>query len=183
MKTKLIVFVFMLLLSLFITTPKIQAQEKASRSSATFQDLNAVQASDNRVQVLTKYLAQENSPLTPYASTFVAQADMYHIDWRLLVAISGVESTFGKAVPCTNAWGYNIYGNNMRCFASYPEAIRIISQDLRYKYMDQWGATDVYSIGRIYAASPTWASRVTYFMNQIQAFSLQPENQPLPISL
>lgn len=113
----------------------------------------------------------------------MAQADMYHIDWRLLVAISGVESTFGKAVPCTNAWGYNIYGDNMRCFDSYPDAIRIISQDIRFKYMDTWNATDVYSIGHIYAASPTWAHRVTFFMNQIQAFSLRPENQPLPISL
>lgn len=184
MKTKIIVFVFMLLLTFFINTPKIQAQEKASRSSATFHDILVQRAEDNRAQILYKYLSQYNSPLAPYAEDFVAQADMYHIDWKLVVAISGVESTFGKAVPCTNAWGWAIPDNeHIFCFPSYRTGIRTISHDLRFKYMDQWNATDVYSIGRIYAASPTWASRVDYFMNQIQAFALQPENQPLSISL
>lgn len=173
----------MLFLTFFITTPKIQAQEKASGSSATFHDVLAQRAVDNRAQVLQKYLEQYDSPLAPYADDFVAQADMYHIDWKLLVAISGVESTFGKAVPCTNAWGYGIYGEQTLCFTSYRDAIRTISRDLRTKYMDNWGATDVYSIGSLYAASPTWASRVDYFMDQIQAFALQPENQPLSISL
>lgn len=183
MKTKIIVFVFMLLLTLFISTPKIQAQEKASGSSATFHDILARRAADNRVEILKKYLEQYNSPLAPYAEDFVAQADMYNIDWKLLPAISGVESTFGKAVPCTNAWGYGIFGTQTLCFGSYKDAIRTISKDIRFKYINQWGATDVYSIGRIYAASPTWASRVDYFMNQIEAYALLPENQPLSISL
>ena len=181
MKTKISIFVFTILLLLLTTTFKIQAQEKASGSSATFADINAQLVVDTRSQVLRKYLEHYNSPLAPFAQTFVAQADANNIDWKLLVAISGVESTFGKAEPCINAWGYNIYGKTTRCFDTYPDAIKTISQDLRYKYMNQWGATDVYSIGRIYAASPTWASRVTYFMDQIDAFALA--NQPLPISL
>lgn len=65
MKTKISIFVFMLLLLTTFITPKAQAQEKASGSSATFQDINTVRAMDNRVQVLTKYLASQNSPLTP----------------------------------------------------------------------------------------------------------------------
>lgn len=173
----------MLFLFTSILPSKIQAQEKASGSSATFADINAQRAMDNRAQVLQKYLEAQNSPLAPYAETFVAQADANNIDWRFLAAVSGVESTFGKAVPCTNAWGYGIYGDQTRCFDSYTDAIKIISQDIREKYINQWGANDVDSIGHIYAASPTWSYRVNYFMNQIQAFALQPENQPLPISL
>lgn len=182
MKTK-IFFVFMLLLITSILPQKIQAQEKASGSSATFQAILASRAADTRVATLQKYLASQDSPLTPYAADFVQQADLYNIDWKLLVAISGVESTFGKAVPCTNAWGFGIYGDQTLCFNTYDDAIRTISKALRTQYMNQWGATDVYSIGHLYAASPTWADRVTYFMNQIQAFALQPENQPLSISL
>lgn len=183
MRTKIIVVLSLLFLVTSIFTPKIQAQEKASGSSATFADINAAAAVDNRALVLKNYLEAQDSPLAPYANEFVQQADLYHIDWKLLVAISGVESTFGKAVPCTNAWGFGIYGNQTMCFASYDDAIRTISKSIRTQYMDQWDETDVYSIGKSYAASPTWADRVTYFMNQIQAYSLLPQNQPLPISL
>ena len=174
----------MLLTLLLLTPQKIQAQEKASGSSATFSDIVVRQQfEDTRVRVLQRYLQQQGSPLAPYAQEFVAQADYYHIDWKLLVAISGVESTFGKAVPCTNAWGFGIYGDQTMCFASYNQAIHTISESIRDQYMDRWGATNVYSIGNLYAASPTWADRVTYFMNQIEAFSLRPSNQPLSISI
>ncbi len=183
MRAKIFIVLSMLLLIISFTAPKIQAQEKASGSSATFHDILVQQANDTRVDVLKKYLLQQNSPLAPYASTFVAQADYYRIDWKLLVAISGVESTFGKEVPCTNAWGFGVYGNQTLCFDSYGQAIRTISKSIREQYMDNWGETDIYSIGRSYAASPVWADHVTYFMDQIQAFALQPDNQPLPISL
>ncbi len=183
MRTKIFVVLSILLLITSIFTPKIQAQEKASGSSASFHDLLAQQAQDNRVEVLKRYLNQQNSPLAPYASTFVAQADYYHIDWTLVAAISGVESTFGKEVPCINAWGFGIYGTQTLCFTSYDEGIRTVSKALREQYMDTWEETDIYSIGASYAASPAWANHVVYFMDQIHAFALQPENQPLPISL
>lgn len=183
MRTKISVFVFMFLIFTSLIPPQIRAQEKASGSSATFSDIVLQQQiEDSRVVVLRKYLEQQGSPLAPYASDFVKDADTYNLDWKLLVAISGVESTFGKAVPCTNAWGFGVYGDQTLCFNSYPEAIQTISKTLREQYMDKWGATDVYAIGSLYAASPTWADRVTFFMNQIEAFSLRPSNQPLSIS-
>lgn len=181
MKTKIGIFVFTLLLLILSTTTKIQAQEKASGSSATFSTINDQVVVDTRAKVLKAYLDKYNSPLAPFAQDFVTQADAYHLDWKLLVAISGVESTFGKAEPCINAWGYNIYGDTTRCFESYPDGIKTISQDIRNKYINKWGVTDVNSLGAIYAASPTWSSRVLYFMDQIDAFALA--NQPLPISL
>jgi hypothetical protein len=49
--------------------------------------------------------------------------------------------------------------------------------------MNKWGAKDVYSIGRYYAASPTWAVRVESFMNKIEAFDETPDIAALPISL
>ena len=49
--------------------------------------------------------------------------------------------------------------------------------------MNQRGATNVYEIGRTYAASPTWAVRVEYFMNRISDFSILNPKDSLSISL
>lgn len=184
MKAKIILFAFALLLFTLFAPNKIQAQEKASGSSATFNDILAVQYQDNRVLALTNYLEAQDSPLAPYAATFIAQADMYKLDWKLLPAIAGTESTFAKAEPagCYNSFGFGIYTNHMTCFASYDEAIRIIAQTLRTRYMDEWGAGNVEEIGARYAASPTWAAHTQFFINQIQAFALLPVNSPLSIS-
>lgn len=185
MKVKNLLISFLLLTLLTLFTPTALAEEKLSGSSANFAAILKTRVGDNRAKVLQKYLEKYDSPLAPYATVFVSDADEYNIDWRLVPAIAGVESTFGKAHPanCNNDWGYGIYGNNMLCFFSYYEAIHTVSQALREQYMNKWGATDVYSIGHLYAASPTWADRVTYFMNDIQAFKDESDNQTLPISL
>lgn len=185
MIVKNLVLSFLLLTIFVFVTPSAFAQEKASNTSASFSSILEDKASDNRAKVLQAYLENRNSPLAPYAQAFVKNADMYNLDWRLVAAISGVESTFGQAQPedCNNSWGYGIYGDNRMCFYSYYEAIRTISGALREKYMDQWGATDVYSIGHLYAASPTWAERVAYFMEDMDEYRLRNANQPLSISL
>ena len=182
MKAKTILFAFTILLFSLLLPIKSHAQEIEAGSSATFHSIVAAQQTDNRVRILKSYLEQFHSPLAPYAANFVAQADLYNVDWRFVAAIAGRESTFAKQEPCINPFGYGIYGNTMTCFASYPQAIQTVSKALRENYIDKWGAQNVYDIGHMYAASPTWASGVIYFMNDIQRFALA-EPQPLPISL
>lgn len=165
---------------------KLYAQELAAGISATpTVTKSATQTEDTRVKVLKGFLASYNSPLEPSAAAFVKTADTYNIDWRLLVAISGVESTFGHQIPYNsyNAWGWGIYGNNIILFASWDEAIETISKSLRQDYMDNWGAQDVYQIGRFYAASPTWAQRVDYFMQKITEYELKNPKDALSLSL
>jgi len=150
----------------------VYAQEfSAGSSAALLKDVNQ-NLSDSRARVLREYLEKYNSPLVPYAGTFVEEADKYNLDWKLVAAISGVESTFGKEIPedSYNGWGWGIYGDNMIRFSSWTEGIQTISEGLRTKYMDKWGAKDVYEIGKYYAASPTWAQRVEYFMNSIEDY-------------
>lgn len=176
----------------FPLTTSAHAEEKAKSVSASFAATSSASAStfiykghDNRVEALRKFLERYDSPLAPDAPTFVAEADKNNIDWKLVAAISGVESTWAHAEPsnCFNSWGYNIYGDHVRCFASYKDAITTISYDLRHLYMNQWGAQDVYSIGHRYAASPTWAERVAGNMASIQNFADKTESPTLPISL
>ncbi len=182
MKAKTIIIAFTLLCSSFFFPVQIHAQDVDAGSSATLYNLLVAQQADNRVAILRAYLQKFDSPLAPYAETFVSQADLYNLDWRFVAAIAGRESTFAKQEPCINPFGYGIYGTTMTCFTTYGQAIQTVSKALRENYINKWGAKNVWDIGRMYAASPTWASGVVYFMHDMQQFALA-HPQPLPISL
>src|SRR3989344_733927 len=155
MKKIIVVLGFLLPL---LQPQSVSADTKIAEASAKL--VNSANRKDTRrEEVLEKYLKKFNSPLAPYAWVFIQQADTYDLDWRLLVSISGVESTFAKHYPYNshNAWGWGIYGDNMIVFESWDDAITTISKELRERYIDTWKAEDVYQIGRYYAASPTWA--------------------------
>lgn len=172
-KTILIPVIAGLLLAI-TSTQQAHADSKTAASSAAFiQDANLSKRTDNRARILKDYLNQYNSPLAGSAQTFVREADKYNLDWKFVAAISGLESSYGRQIPPNsyNGWGWGIYGDNVKYFSSWNEAIEIVSKGLRVQYMDKWKATDIYSIGRIYAASPTWAERVSSIMATIQRFS------------
>ena len=137
-----------------------------------------------RTEILHSYLLSHNSPAAENASDFVEAADKYNLDWRFVAAISGLESSFGQAIPLNsyNGWGWGIYGDNVTRFSSWTDGIDIISQGLRQKYIDLWGKKDVYEIGSVYAASPTWAVRVNYFMDNILAYALNDTKNTLSLS-
>lgn len=174
---------FILLLVFFTAVSPVSATTKASGSSATFATEPKPAGEDRRANILGRFLETYNSPLAPYTHVFVEQADRYELDWKLVTAISGVESTFGHQIPNNsyNAWGWGVYGTNVIYFTSFAEGIETISRGLRQDYMNRSGAQDVYQIGRIYAASPTWASRVTRLMEKIEAFAF--DNPTVSLSL
>lgn len=126
---------------------------------------------DYRIYVLKKFLAKNNSPLTPYSIDFIEKADMYQIDYRMVPAITGVESTFGRQIPVNS---YNAYGwaNGKYAFKSWPDSIEIVTKTLKYKYVDK-GAVTVAKIARIYAPpSTTWSYKVQNFITKINPLPL-----------
>ena len=129
---------------------------------------------DNRADILQKFLKSYNSPLAEEADHFVAEADRLNLDWKLVAAIAGTESTFGKVIPngSYNAWGWGIPTGAQwgLAFKDWKSAITAVSEGLRYNYIDR-GAKTLDEIGYIYAASPTWASHVKFFINKIETFS------------
>lgn len=163
-----------ILLQVFFSTPAM-ALASTSSGSVAAQSASLIDKSrdpysnDKRVITLYDFLGLYHSPLQEYADVFVRTADKYDLDWRLVAAISGVESTFAKEMPSSsyNAWGWGIYGNNMIYFQSYQDAIETISKSLRENYINKWGSKNVHQIGRFYASSPTWSQRVVFFMNKI----------------
>jgi len=138
-------------------------------ASATLKsDLPVVNYPDDRSLALATYLESHRSPLARYADVFVQVADKYQLDWKLLPAIAGTESTFAKhyVLGTYNAYGW---GGGYIPLVSWENSIGTISASLRQKYLDK-GAITPEQIGRIWAPpSRTWASHVHYFMNQIDA--------------
>lgn len=123
---------------------------------------------DIRPLILQKYLGKHNSPLANYSRELVYFADLYEVDWRLVAAISGVESTFGKNFPKNS---FNAYGwaNGKYQFNSWEESIEIVTKTLREKYYDM-GATNIKKISSRYAPpSKSWSWKVKYFMNEIDS--------------
>ena len=120
---------------------------------------------DTRTKAVRNVFRKYNSPLVDQAVFYVKYADEFGVDWKLLPSIAGLESTFGRfLMPGSyNAYGW---GGGYIYFESWEDGIRIINRALRQNYMNR-GAQDVWSIGSIYAESPTWAERVSRFMEEI----------------
>lgn len=133
---------------------------------------------DPRAEILRDYLAQYNSPLQNHAQDFVEVADKNNMDWRLVPSIAGVESTFGKHTPggdgfytpSYNGWGWGVYGNQALYFESWRDGIETVSFGLKKNYIDK-GLDDPYKMNRVYAASPTWGTKVSYFLNDLDEFA------------
>ena len=176
---------FIVVLLLFTIRDEAFAFEQASGSSAVLNSTIVPKTPDNRALVLKEFLNEYNSPLAPYADDFVASADRYNLDWRLVASIAGLESTFGKHIPADsqNAWGWGIYGDNVKRFNSWEEGIETISKGLRENYLGENPESNPYLIGSKYAASPTWAQRVTFFMNKMEQYSVNDAKSTLARAL
>lgn len=124
----------------------------------------------NRKENLKKFFEKYNSPLIDSVDVFLEVADMYEIDYRLIPAISGVESTFCKNIieGTYNCYGWGIYGDNVISFENYDDGVRKVAKGLKEGYMLK-GATTVESIAPIYNPNTPsqWGGKVRFFMNQI----------------
>lgn len=166
MNKKLFAFLIAFLAILSLSQPA-SAQEKIAAGSAVLENLSF--QADERIAKLKNFLASYNSPLAKYANNFVEAADKYGIDWKLVPAITGVESTFGKNIPANS---YNAYGwaNGTFYFQSWEQSIDHVSKTLKEKYVDR-GLDTPYKMGPVYAPpSKAWAGKVVFFMNRLDFF-------------
>ncbi|KKQ43040.1 MAG: hypothetical protein US60_C0008G0007 [Microgenomates group bacterium GW2011_GWC1_37_8] len=156
----------LLFIFLFLATDNVSAKVDVVSSSASFKTKGNTLDVDNRVSKLSDFFENYKSPLAPFSDEFIYWADYYNLDWRLIPAISGVESTFGKNIPKSS---FNAYGwaNGNYKFTSWENSIEIVAKTLREKYYNQ-GANNIDRIAKRYAPpSHTWAWKVKFFMEKI----------------
>lgn len=166
-KTMKKILIQVCLVIIFLSLPRAVFAGFEANQSAVLTAKVLERPVDYRVLALEKFLTQYQSPLVKYAKVFVENADKYQIDWRLVPAIAGVESSFGKHIPpgSFNAYGWN---NGKYYFSSWEESIEIVTKTLKEKYIAR-GLTTPFEIAPVYAPlSSTWGSKVNYFMEKIQ---------------
>ena len=127
---------------------------------------------DLRVVRLKSFLDKYESPLTPYAGKFIAVADKYDLDWRLLPAIAGTESTFGLHYirGTYNPFGW---GSGRIPFASWSNGIEAVGKGLwKNYYLKGKRKLTVEQVGDIYAVSPHWPRSVRLWMGRLSSHQL-----------
>ena len=170
---------FLVLLTIvlpFLATVNLSNAEAETEPFILDQSINIeAKTLDPRAVVLKDYLAKHNSPMQDNAQDFIDAADEYSVDWRLVPAIAGTESTFGKRIPGGfNAYGWGVYGTNRIYFKSWKDGIYVLNKNLKEKYIDR-GLTEPYAMNRVYASSKAWGGHVDFFMKDIEKFA---QNHP-----
>lgn len=126
---------------------------------------------DARVEIVRQFFQKYKSPLEPFASNVVEDADKYGLDFRLIPAIAMQESNLCRKIIADsyNCWGFGIYGKKVTRFESYPEAIDTVTRTLVKNYI-AGGLTTAEEIMSKYTPSSngSWANSVNYFMSQLQ---------------
>lgn len=144
------------------TIEVVPAEVFMSAEELKQQDLNYQKA--RKIETYLK-INRGNAPLAGYADKFVEVANKYNLDYRLLPAISVMESSGGKVLfRPYNAWGWGKKG-----FNSFEEGIETVGKGLSGYYAR--GKDTVEKIAPTYCPpnSTNWAKNVRQFMNEIES--------------
>jgi len=127
-----------------------------------------------RPLILGKFLESYHSPLAPYAGYILEVSEKYNLDWRLLTAIAGNESLFGRVVPHNsyNAWGWGVHSRGTVRFGSWEEGIERVARSLKEDFIDQGLVTLELMMSRYAPVSIQndypWADNVRFFMERLE---------------
>jgi hypothetical protein len=132
---------------------------------------DSIISKDARIEMVRQFFAKYKSPLEPFATNVVEEADKHDLDFRLLPAIAMQESNLCQKIIANshNCWGFGIYGKTVTKFDSYPEAIETITRTLAKNYV-AGGLNTPEEIMKKYTPSNNgdWAKSVSHFMSQLQ---------------
>ena len=136
-------------------------------------DQKVQESKEQRTEALEGFFEEVNSPLKDQSDTFVEVADKYGLDYKLLPAISCIESSCGvKLIEGSyNPFGWGIYGNNAIYFESWEDAIETVGKGIRENYVSR-GFNTPEKMAPIYTPpnSAKWLYAVKSFMYRIENY-------------
>jgi hypothetical protein len=148
---------------LYSSLPKVLGASTAS-----------ITAQDAIPELVNQYLADHDSPMTPYADDLVGAARKNGLDPLLLVAIAQCESNLGKKMPdgCNNPFGWGIHSKGTLCFDSWQEGFDTVAKGLRDKYFaDGLQSPEELMVRYTPPAlenDGSWAKCVNYFLDSFE---------------
>ncbi len=134
-----------------------------------------VETGDARVEIITRFLDNYRSPMTPhsyYGQFLVDLADEYQLDFRLLPAIAMKESGLCKNTHSEaphNCLGFGIHSGGTLDFTNYEAGFERAAKELRAYYIEE-GRTTVAEIAEKYNGGDylDWADAVNQFMTEMR---------------
>jgi len=116
-----------------------------------------------KVENIRNYLIGRKSPLADYALEFVKASDFYQIDYRIVAAISIIESNGGnRSFKPYNAWGWG-----KMTFQNWTDGIWTVSKGIAKYYENGLTTPKLISIYYCPPNAENWASKVQFVMNEI----------------
>jgi|GEM_PF-1716964 len=121
---------------------------------------------EKKVENIQNYMNRRNSPLKDEARYIVIMANKFEIDYRLVPAISIIESSGGlRLYRRYNAWGWG--GSNGFTFENWEHSIYVVSKGLS-GYYSMGLNTPERMAPRYNPHTPNeWGAKVRMVMNQI----------------
>lgn len=138
-----------------------------------------VYGQDSRAEVLDRVFEKYKCPIAGLGNVFVEEADKNNIPFWIVPAISFQESNCGKKTPKTqdksetyNAWGWAVWGNNVKGFDNWEHGIKVLSKYINTKFYSK-GTTELCEIMKIYTppSDGSWCNGVTYFKEVIENYA------------
>lgn len=154
-----------------LTMPRYGSRVYAALPDTTGEVKGAATAADGRVEIIRQYLEGYKSPLLPYAQNLVDTAEIYGLDFRLLVAIAQQESNLCKKIPdgSYNCWGWGVHSRGTLKFTGFEEAIEAVAKGIREEYVDKGYTTPEEIMAKYTPLSPgTWAAGVHQFLEEME---------------
>lgn len=122
---------------------------------------------ENKSEYIRSFFTKRNSPLAEEADFLVLMANKYQIDYRIVSAISIIESSGGtKLYRNYNAWGWG--GAKGFHFDSWEHSIYVVSKGLGENYYARGANTPELIAPAYNPHTPNeWSAKVRMVMNQI----------------
>ena len=184
---KIIIPIFVICLLTFIlkgnvnaVTKEIEISESAKTDNPIKHDINLTKM--NRREKIVRFLESVKSPFIDEIDEIIEAAYKCEMKPELIMAISGVESTFGKNYPIwsNNPLGWGIYGDQILRFPSLGKAFEAASCGIAQKYPKD-SQENIEKLGQIYnGVTPmSWSGKVRYFLKKMENFSSTTESLPI----
>jgi len=113
-----------------LSTPTVVPIETISAVEVPVITTQELETRKKRAEAIDAFFASRNAPLEGYGMKFVEEAEKNDIDWRLLAAISIIESNGGKQA-CKKANNSVLgYGSCKMDFTSIDQSIELVSRKI-----------------------------------------------------